>query len=53
MRVKLQKWRKGESDKENYTDEKRRYKSLCDRKKKEENEKWIEYAKKSKTAGQV
>jgi len=51
--VELRKWRKGKGNKEAYAEEKREYKALCDKKKMEENEKWIEYAKKAKTTEQV
>jgi len=40
--VELRKWRKGKGNKESYAEKKREYKALCDRKKREENEKWIE-----------
>lgn len=39
--------------KENYIKEKKKYAILCERTKKEENEKWTKIAKNAKTAGNV
>lgn len=49
----LRRWRKGKGGERTYKKEKKNYKELCERKKKEENEKWTEMAEKINTESKV
>lgn len=53
VRRALRGWRKGREKEEGYKKEKGEYKEMCERKKKEENEKWIRMAEEAKTEKQV
>lgn len=49
----MRKWRKEKGSKEKYKEEKKLYKDLCNKKRKEENEEWIERTMKAPTESQV
>jgi len=49
----LRKWRRDEVEKGGFRREKKEYRELCERKKREENERWEEIVKRARTEGQV
>ncbi|XP_020299280.1 vicilin-like seed storage protein At2g18540 [Pseudomyrmex gracilis] len=53
VRTKLQKWRRERGDKKGYKEEKRSYKELCERKREEENKRWVEKARKERTEKEI
>ncbi|XP_011868143.1 PREDICTED: uncharacterized protein LOC105562162, partial [Vollenhovia emeryi] len=53
VRKVLREWRKGKGEEREYKGRKKEYKEMCDKKRKEENEKWIRKAAEAKTEGQV
>lgn len=53
VRQKLRRWRKGEEGGERYREEKRKYREMCKRKKKEEGERLIREAGEARTESKV
>lgn len=53
MRGELRKWRKMAGGGEKYREAKRGYNRLCERKKREEGDNWLEVVKNARTEGQV
>jgi len=53
VRKELRKWRREGGEGDGYRESKREYNKLCERKKKEESERWTELARKAKSEGQV
>jgi len=52
-RKELRQWRGGRGGEDRYRMVKKEYKELCERKRREESERWIELAKKARTEGQI
>lgn len=48
----MRKWKEGRSEGERYRELKRKFNRMCERKR-EESERWIEVARKTKMEGQV
>jgi len=53
VRRALRKWRKGRDEEQGYKEEKKVYKEICEKKKREENEKWEKEAEEARTEVQV
>lgn len=53
VRGELREWRRKDTDGRVYRERKKEYKDLCDRKKKEENEKWKKKAKEARRENEV
>lgn len=53
VRGELREWRRKDTDGRVYRERKKEYKDLCDRKKKEENEKWEKKAKEARRENEV
>lgn len=49
----MRKWKGGRSERERYRELKREYNGMCERKKKEESDRWIEVARNAETEGHV
>lgn len=53
MKKVLRKWREGEGEEGLYNQEKKEYRMLCERKKREQKERWEKEVEKIKTESQV
>lgn len=49
----MSKWKGGRSEGKRYRELKREYNGMCERKKKEESDRWIEVARNAETEGHV